>query len=212
MSISTTKQIEVSTTSDVLGVKPVNQKKTAWEFTFKGSRIFELNASEKGITASAISVPQQNVIGYNWAYIGQIEVDKTKPPLEIVKKQTDSRGTIYIAEYFGKEVYNTVSTNQGYARGGHSHTYDVSFDMPIGSGLWRIFREGKWISEPQKAGQEVSVKSGEAHYIVTLEDTVFKERPINWNGGFNSTNHESRDFVDRLNDLQDELRKLARKT
>lgn len=171
---------------------------------FKGTPLLDFVADKNGVIAEDIGNGIRSIGAYGWVYNGQIKIDGTKPFLYLRFIKADSRGTTYAVEFMGAEIYNITATRKGFARGGHSHPYNVDFIMVAGSGVWGIRRGGRWVTVEQSAGTEhVKVNANEPHYIVAKEDMVTTEFPEGNMMYADVKDEESRRIVDSINESRE---------
>lgn len=186
-----------------------NERETVYRIRFNGKDLFDLRATDmRGVEAIPIGVTQQSVEGCNFKYfIGAFKVDFNAPRLEIRQVSDDERGAIFVVQYKGAELYKMLLTNTGFARGGHAHDEDFEFRSVVGTVVWHLEKENKFVV--QRAGEPLALSKGDVHYLVALEPSlnigVPKDGSINV--APSASKPESRAVVDGINARQSYVNK-----
>lgn len=102
--------------------------------------------------------------------------------VKLTRVSNDARGEIYSLGFPAGSVVNIQTTNAGYARGGHSHSYDEVFLVVSGRVEYHSGTVGNERVRVCKAGSVIRTTPGEPHYILAQVASVLAEvRPSGTN-------------------------------
>jgi mannose-6-phosphate isomerase-like protein (cupin superfamily) len=115
--------------------------------------------------------------------------------LKFTRISKDARGEIYNLNIPANNVINIQTTNEGYARGGHSHTYDEIFLVVTGLVEYHTGTEKKERVRKFTAGSIIRTTPNEPHYLMAKEFSVLVEvRP----GGTEYSPKDYKPFRDKV--------------
>jgi mannose-6-phosphate isomerase-like protein (cupin superfamily) len=119
--------------------------------------------------------------------------------MELKKIHEDARGGIYLVEGLleGGKEFTFLELNKGYARGGCLHTNDEYFVVVKGK-IEYIHNDQK---EIVSVGESRTIRAGEAHAFIGLEDSIVSEWGItSEEKGMDRKNPELRGLIDKINE------------
>lgn len=114
--------------------------------------------------------------------------------MQMNKIHEDERGEIYSIPLSGKEDIAIITTNKGYARGGHKHPNNDEYFIVV-KGIIKL-----WMDESHELyheGMSECIPHGCRHFFISLTDSII----IHWGADETQTveDHEYRGYVDGTN-------------